>query len=91
MTKVNITFNLRLPSGSDKLELPLMLARGYKRQKIVELFEHLQEKGYGNFFRGNQGRGNVGMFTPNDNCPNEYTMEFVLKKTGRPKKVLEVK
>ena len=86
---ISITFNLKLPAGSNEVEIPLLLARGYEKPKIIELFEKLQEEGFGDFFRGKQGRGNVGKFTPNDKCPEEYTMEFIVKKKGRPKKVLE--
>jgi len=86
---IRITFNLSLPSASKEITAPLMLARGYERKKILELFEKLQEEGFGKFDRGRQGRGNVAKFIPNDICPEEYTMEFVLKKRGRPKKLLE--
>jgi len=86
---INITFDLTLPAGSEEIPIPLMLARGYNKQKSLELFEKLQEEGFGSFFRGKQGRGNVGSFTPNEKCPTEYTMTFIIKKKGRPKKLLE--
>ena len=86
---MSITFDLKLPAYSEEIQIPLMLARGYDKVKIIELFERLQVEGYGEFFRGKQGRGNVGKFTPNDKCPEEYTMTFIIKKKGRPKKLLE--
>ena len=89
--KIEITFNLKLSAASNKIEIPLMLARGYPKLKVIELFSKLEEEGYGEFFRGTQGRGNVGCFTPNEKCPEEYTMTFILKNKGRPKKILEDK
>lgn len=86
---VTVTFNISLNIASKEITTPLMLARGYEKKRILELFERLQEEGFGDFDRGTQGRGNVAKFIPNDICPTEYTMDFVLKKRGRPKKLLE--
>jgi len=84
-----INFDLSLPEDWDELPIPLMLARGYRRQHVVSCFEKLQELGYGKFERGSQGRGNVAKFVPNNKCPNEYSMFFTKKKRGRPRKVIE--
>jgi len=85
----SVEFDLRLPTNSKKLEVPLMQARGYEKPKVIRLFQKLQEDCYGEFFRGSRGRGNVGYFVPNDKCPEIYTMVFVTKKRGRPKVTLE--
>ena len=85
--EVNISFDLSLPEGYTNLPVPIMLARGYKRAFVVQCFENLEMQGFGTFERGSQGRGKVGKFMPNDNCPITFDMTFQKKNPGRPKKM----
>jgi hypothetical protein len=84
-----ITFDLSLSEGSKNIEVPLLLARGYSKRRVIELFEKLQEEGFGVFDRGKKGRSNIAKFIPNNNCPKEYTMKFIIKKRGRPRKMMK--
>jgi len=86
---IKVIFNIAPHATSKEITIDLMLARGYEKKKALDLFIKLQEEGFGIFDKGKQGRGKVAKFIPNDKCPTEYTMIFVLKKRGRPKKKLE--
>ena len=77
---IDILFNLELPFDKKELSVPLLLARKYSRKDIVACFVEMQEKGFGIFLRGSQGRNNFGKFIPNDKMPKSYLMIMALKK-----------
>ena len=83
-----LIFNLALPFNQKELPIPLMLARGYSKPDVIACFEILEASDFGIFDRGAQGRGNVGKFIPNEKFPQEYMIEFDIKKPGRPKRLL---
>ena len=84
-----VVFDLTLPAEQIELDLRLMQARGYVVDNIKFCFEELEKNGYGVYKKGTLGRGNVSKFIPNITCPKEYKIDFILKSTGRTKKLIE--
>lgn len=76
---LNITFDLRKSPGLDYLPVPLIVARGYGKNEVVECFKKLQELGFGEYKTGSQGRGNVGKFFFNEKCPESISLDFTKK------------
>lgn len=65
-----VTFDL-----TEELTMPnLSKVKKHPRQHVLMLFEQLEKGGYGEYTRGKRGKGNCARFTPNDKCPNSFTI-----------------
>ena len=85
----SLTFDLTLPYEQTEIPVSLLVAKGNTKDDAIACFEELESMNYGIFDRGTQGRGKMGKFIPNENCPNKYEMTISVKKKGRPKKLIE--
>jgi len=84
-----VIFNLNLSFNQKELSIALMLARNYAKQDIIDCFVELEKNNFGIFNRGSQGKGHFGKFIPNDKMPQEYSIDFLIKKRGRPKTLIK--
>jgi len=65
-----IKFNLQ----NTELTMPELLKAGYRREDITNLFETLQNKGFGTYHKGKRGKGCCARFEKNESCPNEFVI-----------------
>jgi hypothetical protein len=72
---------------ANKMTMPNLLEKGYRREDITTLFESLEGEGFGVYTKGSRGKGNFAYFTPNNSCPSEYVVESKRKRYRKSNKV----
>lgn len=65
--------------------LPDLVAKGYKRLEVLQLFEELENNKLGVYIRGTRGKGKCSKFIPGKFCPKTYSIQ--VSEAFIPKKV----